>query len=55
LVLLVLVWVLGLTNFVDYPLWQDAIARKPLEDAALLTRTWLPDVIAQRISYEIRS
>jgi len=55
LVLLVLVWIVGLTNFIDYPLWRDSVARKPLEDAALLTKAWLPEVIAQRISYEIRS
>jgi membrane protein required for colicin V production len=55
LVLLILVWMVGLTHFVEHPFWRDAAARKTLENTALLTKTWLPDVIAQRISYEIRS
>ena len=55
LVLLVLVWMVGLTNFPEYPFWRDAAARKTLEDTALFTKGWLPDVIAQRINYGIRS
>ena len=55
LLLLVVVWMVGLTNFVEYPFWREAVARETLEDAALSTKAWLPDVIAQRIDYGIRS
>jgi membrane protein required for colicin V production len=54
-VLLVLVWMVGLTNFFEHPFWRDALTSKTLEDAALLTKAWLPDSIAQRIHYRIRS
>lgn len=55
LVLLVLVWMVGLTNYYEQPFWRDALTSKALEDAALLTKAWLPDSIAQRIHYRIRS
>jgi predicted HD phosphohydrolase len=45
----------GLTNFFQQPFWRDALTSKTLEDAALLTKAWLPDRIAQRIHYRIRS
>lgn len=54
-VLLVLMWMAGLTNFFEQPFWRDALTSKTLEDAALLTKAWLPDSIAQRIHYRIRS
>ena len=55
MMLLVLVWMVGLTNYFQQPFWRDALTSKTLEDAALLTKAWLPDSIAQRIHYRIRS
>jgi membrane protein required for colicin V production len=55
LVLLVLGWIVGLTNYYQQPFWRDALTSKTLEDAALLTKAWLPDSIAQRIHYRIHS
>jgi membrane protein required for colicin V production len=55
LVLLVLGWIVGLTNYYQQPFWSDALTSKTLEDAALLTKAWLPDSIAQRIHYQIHS
>lgn len=55
LVVLVLVWMAGLTSFFQQPFWRDALTSKTLEDAALLTKAWLPDSIAQNIHYRIRS
>lgn len=49
LVVLVLVWVVELTDYSAHPFWREARVSKPLEDAALLARPWLPDVVAQRI------
>ena len=54
LLLLVLVWVVGLTNHYERPFWRDALTTGPLENAAMLTKVWLPDSIAQRIHYRIR-
>ena len=55
LVLLVLAWMIGLTNYFERPFWRDAASHKALEDAALMTKGWLPDDIAQRIHYGIHS
>lgn len=55
LVVLVLVWLVGLTNYFEQPFWREALVSRTLEDAALQTRNWLPDNIAQRIHYGIRS
>jgi membrane protein required for colicin V production len=55
MVLLVLVWMAGLTNYFEQPFWREALTSKALEDAALLTKSWLPDSIAQRIHYGIRN
>jgi membrane protein required for colicin V production len=55
LVLLVLVWLVGLTNYYQQPFWRDALTSKMLEDAALQTKAWLPDSISQRIHYQIHS
>ena len=54
MVVMVLVWLFGLTSLPDYPLWREAMLSKHLVSAAQMTKTWLPDVIAQHISYEIR-
>lgn len=55
MVLLVLVWMVGLTNYFEQPFWRNALTSKTLEEAALLTKSWLPDSIAQRIHYGIRN
>ena len=51
LVVLVMVWLLGLTAIPKHPLWRDALLSDVLEHAAQLTKVWLPEIIAQRISY----
>ncbi|MGA7750452.1 MAG: CvpA family protein [Gallionella sp.] len=55
MVLLVLVWMVGLTNYFQQPFWRDALTTSTLERAALLTKAWLPDSVAQRIHYGIRN
>ncbi len=55
LVVLALVWLAGVTNIPEKPNWREAMMSKTLEDAALLSKTWLPDSIAQRIHYRNRS
>jgi membrane protein required for colicin V production len=55
LLLLVVVWMVGLTNYSEHPFWRNAITSKPLQEVALMTKSWLPDSIAQRIHYGIRN
>ncbi len=55
LVVLVLVWLAGLTAIPEHPLWHDAKSSKMAEDTALLTKVWLPENIAKRIHYRTRS
>jgi membrane protein required for colicin V production len=55
LVVLVLVWLAGVTDIPEKPFWHKAMMSKTLEDAALMTKAWLPDNIAQHIHYRIRS
>ncbi|HEY8887014.1 MAG TPA: CvpA family protein [Gallionella sp.] len=55
LVVLVLVWLAGLTHVPEQPFWRGSLTGKTLEDVALLTKVWLPDSIAQRIHYRTRS
>lgn len=54
LVMLALVWLAGLTPIPEQPFWRNAQMSKAAEDAALLTKAWLPDNIAQRIRYGTR-
>ncbi len=54
LILLVLVWLVGLTNYYQQPFWRNALTSRALENAALLTKAWLPESVAQRIHYGIR-
>lgn len=51
LILLALGWLVGLTNYYQRPFWRDALTTPALESAALLTKAWLPDGVAQRIHY----
>ncbi|MDX8385216.1 MAG: CvpA family protein [Gallionella sp.] len=53
-VVLILVWVVGLTNLSEHKHWREAITSRSLEAVALLTKSWLPDIVAQRIHYENR-
>lgn len=55
LVVLVLVWLGGLTRFPEQPFWRDAQTSRAAEDVALWSKVWLPDNIAQRVHYGIRS
>lgn len=54
LVILALVWLAGLTSIPEQPFWREAQTSKMAEDAAMLTRPWLPDSISKRIRYGIR-
>ena len=51
LVVLMLVLLAGLTDLPKEAAWRNAWLSKPLEGAALLTKTWLPDKVAQRVHY----
>lgn len=55
LVILALVWLAGLTNIPEQSFWRAAQTSRAAEDAALLTKAWLPDSVAQRIRYGARS
>ncbi|MDH4234933.1 MAG: CvpA family protein [Gallionella sp.] len=55
LVVLVLVWLAGMTAIPEQLFWRDAQMSKTAEDVALLAKTWLPENIAQRVHYRIRS
>lgn len=55
MVLLIMVWMVGLTNYFQKPFWRDALTTGMLERAALMTKSWLPDSVAQRIHYGIRN
>lgn len=54
LVILALAWLAGLTHIPDQPFWRNAQTGKMVEDVALLTKTWLPDNVAQHIHYGVR-
>ena len=55
LVVLALVWLAGLTDIPKQPFWRNAQMSKAAENVALLTKSWLPDNITQRIHYGTRS
>jgi len=55
LVMLVLVWLLGLSSVPEQAFWRNAQFSRTAEDIALLTKVWLPDNIAQRMRYRNRS
>jgi membrane protein required for colicin V production len=54
LVLLVLVWLSGLTTLPDQPLWSESAFTSVAEDLALQNKQYLPDDVAQRIHYKNR-
>jgi membrane protein required for colicin V production len=51
LIVLVLVWMAGLTSVPEQPFWRGSLTGSTLEKIALPTKTWLPVSIAQRIHY----
>ncbi|MBK9160495.1 MAG: CvpA family protein [Nitrosomonadales bacterium] len=55
LAILALVWLAGLTHIPEQPFWRDAKTSGVVEDAALMTKAWLPDNFAQRIRYGTRN
>ncbi len=55
LVVLVLVWVAGMTRIPEQKFWRDAKFSGSVEKVALLGKVWLPDNIAQRIRYRAKS
>jgi len=54
LVVLVVVWVAGMTEIPERQFWRDAQMSQEAEDVALRTKNWLPENIAQRIHYRAR-
>jgi membrane protein required for colicin V production len=54
LVVLLVVWLAGMTDIPEKPFWRDAQMSRGAEDVALLTKTWLPESIAQRIRFRAR-
>jgi len=54
IVVLVLVWLAGLTDVPKQPFWRNAQMSKAAENVALQTKSWLPDNIAQRMHYGTR-
>lgn len=52
LVVLILVLLCGLTAAPRLPVWRDAMLSAPLEAAAVTVKSYLPDEMSRRISYE---
>ncbi len=55
LVVLVLVWLAGMTALPEQQFWRNARTSKMAEDVALLTKGWLPDNLAHSVRYRVRS
>lgn len=55
LVILVLVWLAGMTTLPEQPDWREARSSGFAEQVAVLTKGCLPDHIAERIHYGTRS
>jgi len=55
LAILALVWLAGLTAVPEQPFWRAAQTSRVAENVALLTKAWLPDSLARRICYRMRS
>lgn len=52
LLVLVAVLLAGMTPLPNKPFWHDAWSSRPLENVALTSRAWLPENVAQRISFQ---
>lgn len=48
LVVIALVWLGGLTDLPRQPFWRDALSSKPLQEAALYARDYLPENAARK-------
>jgi len=55
LVVLVMVWLAGMTDFPDQTFWQQAQTSRFAESVALQGKNWLPDDISRRIHYGSRN
>lgn len=55
LIILILVWLAGLSSIPERDMWRDAKFSKVAENAALYTKVWLPDNIGHRIHYRNRN
>lgn len=55
LVVLVLVWLAGMTAMPEQQFWRNAQMSKVAEDVALWTKAWLPDSVAHSVHYRVRS
>ena len=51
LLVLVLVWLSGLTDIPQQRFWRDALLSKPLQDVAVMGKDFLPDNVAKKVSY----
>lgn len=54
LVILVLVWLAGMSDLPEQALWREAQLSGVAEEVAMQTKVWLPDNIAGRIHYRNR-
>ncbi len=52
LIVLMLVLLAGMTGLPKESSWRNAWLSKPLENVAMATRAWLPDNVAQRITFQ---
>lgn len=50
-VIVLAVWLAALTTIPELPFWKNAKTRQFAEDAALYTKTWLPESIAKHIKF----
>lgn len=55
LVVLALVWLAGMTHIPEQRFWREAKSSGVAEELALLTKSFLPENIAQRIRYRAKS
>jgi len=55
LVILVLVWLAGMSDLPEQALWREAQFSRVAEEVAMQTKVWLPDNIAERIHYRNRT
>ncbi len=55
LIVLVLVWLAGMTKIPEQVFWREAKLSHSVEQVALMTKPWLPDNIAHRIQYRVQN
>lgn len=51
LLILIMVWLAGMTSLPQQSFWRDASFSRPLVNFALEQKGWLPDNLAQRLHY----